>query len=380
MLPMNNTSNRMFVQGQHAQHLPETNIITDKEFQNALVSFLPENCTFPRPPAYVNSQFGALLELNPQQLSSDLVVLRELSGYAGVLNAGAPDIEVSESNLSTMGIDEFYLSHNADKARDPFLGRPTDTRIRMMNKIDDTTVAESSTVSQVPRATFEGIAKHFTYKPFLVGECVAPDATCQCQLGASTPIWSTRAVMLSSRNHHKLYEKLKKAGILSGIQKFIVYPPNGSLCMCSWIGTDLGGRFATFSERKYDRRARQEINLERVLDDENDEFVKQVWDKINHMNNQKTVNAYTSVMKKRAFVRHTPLDERNAPVMPAGSDFALENSDFVKYFGTGMINNPDMGSAVRNLTNPYKSLREDAKTMLGLDFTKQGTQKNLTYG
>lgn len=382
MLPMNNTTNRMYVQEQHAQELPEKNIITNEEYNNALLSFLPENCTYPRKNTYVNNQYGAILELNGQTLSSDLQVLREISGYGGVLNSMSSDIQVSDSNLSTMGIDEFYLSPNADKARDPFLGRPTDTRIKQMTQFDDTIVAESSTESQIPRATFAEIEKHFKdlFKPFFVGEGVCAGDTCQCQLGAATPVWSTRAVMLSSKNHQKLYEKLKKAGIIAGIRKFIVYPPNGALCMCSWIGTDLGGRFATFSERKYDRRARQEINLERVLDDENDEFVKQVWDKINHLNNQRTVNTFANIMKKRAYVRHTPLDERNAPSMPADPDLKYENTNFATYFGTGMINNPDMGAAVRNLSNPYKSLNQDAKIMLGLDFTRQASQPNVLYG
>jgi hypothetical protein len=74
-------------------------------------TFLDEKqCTLPRENTFVNNQYGVLLELNGQTLSSDLQVLREISGYAGTLNAGASDIMVDDyGNEMASNLNEFDL-------------------------------------------------------------------------------------------------------------------------------------------------------------------------------------------------------------------------------------------------------------------------------
>jgi hypothetical protein len=355
-------------------------------------TFLDEKqCTLPRENTFANNQYGVLLELNGQTLSSDLQVLREISGYAGTLNAGASDIMVDDyGNEMASNLNEFDLSFNADKARDPFLGQPTDERVQKMNMIDDTTVYMANKdpgAYVIPRPTFKQVKELISkqvWQPLVVGAEVSRDAICACQLGNTTPIWGLRAVQMSSYNHQKLFKKLKEANILSHVEKLIVYPPNGQLCMCSWIGTDLAGRFATFTERLWERRARQEIDLERRIDDENEEFVKQVVMKIEHIINQRTVNTYATVMKKRAWERHDPVEERLAPSI-IDSNPSLQNSNFVKYFGPEALSNPDMAGFVRGLTNPWGKglgLNEKAKKELGIDFSRHADPStiNASYG
>lgn len=348
-----------------------------------------KQCTLPRRNAFVNNQYGVLRQLNGETLASDLEVMRDIFGYSGTLNANATDILVDEVNPEICNMDEFMLSFNADKARDPFLGQPTDERVQKMNSIDDTTVYMANKDKDayvIPRPTFKQIKELISkqvWQPLVIGADVSPEAICACQLGNSTPIWGLRSVQMSSYNHQKLFAKLKEANIISHVQKLIVYPPNGQLCMCSWIGTDLGGRFATFTERLWERRARQEINLERRVDDENEEFVKQVVLKIEHIINQRTVNTYANVMKKRAWERHDPVEARLAPAL-IDMNPNIQNSNFVKYFGPEALSNPDLAPFVRNLTNPFAKglgLNDKAKKELGMDFSRHSDPAtiNETY-
>lgn len=347
-------------------------------------------CTLPRRNAYVNNQYGVLRQLNGETLASDLEVMREMFGYAGTLNANAGDILVDEANPEVPNLNEFTLSYNADKARDPFMGQPTDSRIQQMNAIDDTIVYMNNKDKDayvLPRPTFDQIKSMISkevWMPLVIGRGVSPDTLCACQLGNTTPIWSLRAIQMSSYNHQRLYRKLKEANIISHVERLIVYPPNGSLCMCSWIGADLGGRFATFTERLWERRARQELNLERRVDDENDEFVKQVVLKIEHIINQRTVNAYAQIVKKRGYERIDPVEERLAPAI-VDMNPRIENSNFVKYFGPEALSNPDMAAFARNLSNPFAKglkLNEKAKKELGIDFSRHADPRtvNETYG
>ena len=355
------------------------------------VSLEEKQCTLPRESAFLPSQYGVLSQLNGETLAVDLQVMREIFGYAGTLNANSTDIMVDDGgNELASDLNEFMLSFNADKARDPFLGQPTDERVQKMNVIDDTAVYMANMDPNryvIPKPTFQQIKELISkqvWQPLAIGANVSPDAICTCQLGNATPIWGLRAVQMSSYNHQRLFKKLQEANIISHVHKLIVYPPNGQLCMCSWIGTDLAGRFSTFTERLWERRARQEINLERRVDDENEEFVKQVVMKIEHIINQRTVNTYATVMKKRAYERHDPVEERLAPAI-IDSNPKLENSNFVKYFGPEALSNPDLAPFARNLSNPFAKglgLNEKAKKELGLDFSRHADPStiNATYG
>lgn len=335
-----------------------------------------ETCVQPYQELYLQSNAGVQAQINAEhgsELPADLQVMYAMHGMMGQQRRGASDIELENTHEECADINDFGVLTKG--ARDPFLGRPSATRAAkiMFKDVEDSKKLHKINWggSRIKKPDIRDFAQPVQLG-YTIGskESVSPDARCVCVLPDGTPWSSVRAVMLSQINGPKLYKALVDAGLILGMEKFIVYPPNHVPCICSYVGTDYAEEFVNFTYRFMGMPSSQEFDIDALMDEQNKIFAQQLVAKTFGAAQQKQIVAYDKAAGKLRGLQPIPERAADAPALIEEID-CLGASNLPQASGGKFLSNPDTAAAGYMLSRPSSIFHAQTKAMTGIDYTRK---------
>ena len=340
-------------------------------------------CVQPYQELYVPSNAGVQAQINGEhgnELPSDLQTMYAIHGMGGQMRRGASDIVMQDTHEECADINDFGILTKG--ARDPFAGRPSATRVAKYMFKD---VRESKKLhkinwggSRIKKPDIRDFAQEMPVG-YRIGskESVSPGAKCVCILPEGTPWSSVRAVMLSQINGPKLYNAMVDAGLILGMDKLLIYPPNRVPCMCSYVGTDYAQEFVNFTYRFMGMPSSQEFNIQATIDEQNRIFAQNLLAKTFTAAQQKQIVAYDRAAGKLRGLQPYPQRAADAPELVQEVE-CLGSSNLPQASGGKFLDNPDTAPAGYMLSRPSSIFHQMTKAMTGIDYTRKPYGQHLT--
>ena len=331
-------------------------------------------CVQPYQELYVPSNAGVQVQINGEhdnELPADLQVMYQMHGMGGQMRRGASDIEMQDTHENFANLNDFGRLTRG--ARDPFLGRPSATRVAnyMFQDVRDSKQLQKINWggSRIKKPDIRDFAQEVPIG-YRIGskDSVSPGARCVCIAPDGTPWSSVRAVMLSPINGPKLYEAMVDAGLILGMDMLLIYPPNKVLCLCSYVGTDYAQEFVNFTYRFIGMPSSQEFNIQALMDEQNRIFAQNVLAKTFGAAQQKQILAYDRAAGKLRGLQPYPERESDAPSLVQTVD-CLGSSNLPQASSGKFLDNPDTAVAGYMLSRPSSIFHQATKATTGIDYT-----------